>query len=1018
MTPGYEYDINDLHQEAQARWLKPAEVMYILQNHEKFQFTQEPPQQPTSGSLFLFNKRVLRFFRRDGHNWRKKRDGRTVGEAHERLKVGNVEALNCYYAHGEQNPSFQRRSYWMLDPEYEHIVLVHYRNTSEGKLSSGAGAQLSPSSSSAFSQSPSPYSNQNPGSTSILGDSNEPNQSFSSPGSTEVTSDVFVLNNKMDHMDGTDAESGTSSEFEVSQALRRLEIQLSLNEDSFEDIAPFCNKQETTTTIDSNPQHNQRVINNQEQSAAFSEPDDQGLFYDEYRQGFSEIDITAVDFIGGTYSNVEQAVKFALSSSLWKHHLEREEDHGYPDGHEKALWTGVLESCKSSTAVNLRSKNVYMTAGNENSVSSWRRVQEPVSNQENSHWLNFNSNNSQSSAVFSPPQGVDEVKFPAYSSMVETRVINSDYYETLFDQSPIVAPLYADSSLTVAQKQKFTIKTISPEWSYATETTKVIIVGSFLCHPSDSTWACMLGDVEVPVEIIQDGVICCEAPPHLPGKVTLCITSGNRESCSEVREYEYRDKTYSCTRCTQLETESTRSPEELLLLVRLGQMLLSASTINNDNIESGIPLIKQKADDDSWSHIIEALLVGSGTSTGTIDWLLEELLKDKLQQWLSCRCQERDEETGCSLSKKEQGIIHMVAGLGFEWALNPILRCGMNINFRDINGWTALHWAARFGREKMVASLVASGASAGAVTDPTAQDPIGKTAASIAASKGNKGLAGYLSEVAVTSHLSSLTLEESELCKNSAELQADMTVTSVSNENLAANEDQASLKDTLAAIRNVTQAAARIQSAFRSHSFRKRRAREAAAGIDRYGSSAGGIGSIPEISALSKLAFRNSRENNSAALSIQKKYRGWKGRKDFLTLRQKVVKIQAHVRGYQVRKHYKVIWAVGILDKVVLRWRRKGAGLRGFRQEMDINENEDEDILKVFRKQNVDVEIEKAVSRVLSMVDSPDAREQYHRMLEKYQQAKAELAGTSDEASSTASVGNALFMEDDVYPFP
>ncbi|KAK7290383.1 hypothetical protein RIF29_04773 [Crotalaria pallida] len=68
------------------RWLKPAEVMYILQNHEKYQFTKEPPQQPTSGSLFLFNKRVLRFFRRDGHNWRKKRDGRTVGEAHERLK--------------------------------------------------------------------------------------------------------------------------------------------------------------------------------------------------------------------------------------------------------------------------------------------------------------------------------------------------------------------------------------------------------------------------------------------------------------------------------------------------------------------------------------------------------------------------------------------------------------------------------------------------------------------------------------------------------------------------------------------------------------------------------------------------------------------------------------------------------------------------------------------------------------------------------------------------------------------
>ncbi|MED6157639.1 Calmodulin-binding transcription activator 4 [Stylosanthes scabra] len=320
----------------------------------------------------------------------------------------------------------------------------------------------------------------------------------------------------------------------------------------------------------------------------------------------------------------------------------------------------------------------------------------------------------------------------------------------------------------------------------------------------------------------------------------------------------------------------------------------------------------------------------------------------------------------------------------------------------------------------MVASLIACGASAGAVTDPSAQDPKGKTAASIAESSGHKGLAGYLSERALTSHLSSLTLQESELSKSSAELEADLAVSSVSKENLTAGEDQAPLKHTLAAVRNATQAAARIQSAFRSHSFRKRRAREAAAATAG-GINAGSIGNIPELSAMSKLAFRNSRDHNSAALSIQKKFRGWKGRKDFLEFRQKVVKIQAHVRGYQVRKHYKVIWAVGILDKVVLRWRRKGAGLRGFRQEMETNtvdESEDEDILKVFRKQKVDVEIQEAVSRVLSMVDSPDARQQYHRMLEKYRQAKAELAGTSEEASLSTSVTDVFSMEDDIYQFP
>ena len=39
------------------------------------------------GSLFLFDRKVLRYFRKDGHNWRKKKDGKTVKEAHEKLKV-------------------------------------------------------------------------------------------------------------------------------------------------------------------------------------------------------------------------------------------------------------------------------------------------------------------------------------------------------------------------------------------------------------------------------------------------------------------------------------------------------------------------------------------------------------------------------------------------------------------------------------------------------------------------------------------------------------------------------------------------------------------------------------------------------------------------------------------------------------------------------------------------------------------------------------------------------------------
>lgn len=100
----------------------------------------------TGGLLFLFNRKAVRFFRKDGHEWRKKTDGKTVRETHEKLKVsscdngsgssvcdfatsanwlsqgpcslcrlksllplqiGNKEVLNCYYAHSEAQEALQ-----------------------------------------------------------------------------------------------------------------------------------------------------------------------------------------------------------------------------------------------------------------------------------------------------------------------------------------------------------------------------------------------------------------------------------------------------------------------------------------------------------------------------------------------------------------------------------------------------------------------------------------------------------------------------------------------------------------------------------------------------------------------------------------------------------------------------------------------------------------------------------------------------------------------------------------------
>lgn len=231
---------------------------------------------------------------------------------------------------------------------------------------------------------------------------------------------------------------------------------------------------------------------------------------------------------------------------------------------------------------------------------------------------------------------------------------------------------------------------------------QVIITGEFLCNPLESSWAVMFGDIEVPLEIVQEGVVRCQAPQHITGKVTLCITSGNRESCSEVREFEFRAKpTTSSYIGTSPTTDAAKNSEELLLLARLSQMLLcgyNSSAIAKGAIDAQVENSRKvKTTDDRWQQIIEALQVGCDNSLDIRDWIVQELLKDKLQNWLSLKHQS-NEQTGHLLSKQDQGIIHLISGLGYEWALSPILDYGVGINFRDANGWTPLHWAAYCGR--------------------------------------------------------------------------------------------------------------------------------------------------------------------------------------------------------------------------------------------------------------------------------------------------------------------------------
>lgn len=68
--------------------------------------------------------------------------------------------------------------------------------------------------------------------------------------------------------------------------------------------------------------------------------------------------------------------------------------------------------------------------------------------------------------------------FP-YSSVVQSHESNSDYYMMLFGDQGQIGSLNLDVSLTIAQKQKFTIRELCPDWGYATETTKVCFISYY-----------------------------------------------------------------------------------------------------------------------------------------------------------------------------------------------------------------------------------------------------------------------------------------------------------------------------------------------------------------------------------------------------------------------------------------------------------------------------------------------------------------------------------------------------------
>lgn len=191
--------------------------------------------------------------------------------------------------------------------------------------------------------------------------------------------------------------------------------------------------------------------------------------------------------------------------------------------------------------------------------------------------------------------------------------------------------------------------------------------------------------------------------------------------------------------------------------------------------------------------------------------------------------------------------------------------------------------------------LVSLGADAGALTDPSPELPLGKTAADLAYGKEHRGISGFLAESSLTSYLEKLTMESKENSPANS-FSGPKAVQTVSERTAAPmsygdGPETLSWKDSLTAVRNATQAADRLHQVFRMQSFQRK---QLSGFDDDYDDEIGISNELAVSFAASKTKNQGHSEvfAHSAATHIQKKYRGWKKRKEFLLIRQRVVKIQ------------------------------------------------------------------------------------------------------------------------------
>lgn len=213
---------------------------------------------------------------------------------------------------------------------------------------------------------------------------------------------------------------------------------------------------------------------------------------------------------------------------------------------------------------------------------------------------------------------------------------------------------------------------------------------------------CNCGDVCAPATAIQPGVFRILIPPQAPGVVDLFLSFDAEKPISQVVTFEFRAPRIE----NNLISSSEKSNwEEFQVQLRLARLLFSTSRIF-DIVSSKIsPYTLKEAKTfarktsniaDGWTRLDKSIKAKEVPFPEAKDSLFELTLQNRLYEWLlervieGCKITERDEQG--------QGVIHLCAILGYTWAVYPFSWSGLSLDYRDKLGWTALHWAAYYGR--------------------------------------------------------------------------------------------------------------------------------------------------------------------------------------------------------------------------------------------------------------------------------------------------------------------------------